>query len=59
MAAPWLVRVQASGERPAPSVEHQFTFKNEALGYMQSLGKLALIAKVGRRTYSVRPKPKK
>ncbi len=58
MTAPWIVRVQASGDRPGPSVEHQFGTKREALGYITSLGRLSLMTKIGRRTYSVRKKVK-
>lgn len=57
--APWIVRVQASGEKPAPSVEHRFETKREALAYIAKLGKLSLISKVGARVYSVRVKPKR
>lgn len=56
--APWIVNVQASGDRPGPSVGHTFETKRAARGFIRSLGRLALDAKVGRRTYSVRVKPK-
>lgn len=58
MNTTWLVRVQASGDRPGPSVEHRFGTKREAHGFITSLGALSLIARVGRRTYSVRKKAK-
>ena len=57
--APWIVNVQASGDRPGPSVGHSFETKREARKYVASLGKLSLDAKVGSRTYSVRVKPKR
>ena len=57
--APWIVNVQASGERPGPSLGHSFATKREARGFIDRLGKLSLDAKVDRRTYSVRVKPKR
>jgi hypothetical protein len=59
MKAPWVVNVQASGEKPAPSVGHTFGTKREARAFVASLGQLALDARVDRRTYSVRVKPKR
>lgn len=57
--APWVVNVQASGEKPGPSVGHSFGTKREAREFIARLGKLSLDAKVGPRTYSVRVKPKR
>lgn len=56
---PFTVRIQPTGERPGPSREEKYETKREALEAIQRLGKLALISKVSRRTWSVRQKPKK
>lgn len=52
----WTVNVQPVGESQTPSVSHHFDTKREALKFIGSLGKLSLISRVGRSTYSVRPK---
>lgn len=52
------VRVHPDGPNPAPSREHQFETRGEALAFINSLGKTDLIRRFGR-IYSVRPKGKK
>ena len=59
MNTTWTVNVQSAGESQAPSVSHHFDTKREALTFIRSLGKIAMISRVGRSTYSVRPKSTK